>query len=52
MKCGKRCYDKIGAMLKLATRRKNGGDEQRIYWCYICKSYHLTSQKKKRKNEM
>lgn len=51
--CNKRRYAKIEAMLILAKcimkshrKRKytNNRDENRYYYCKICKAYHLTSR--------
>lgn len=54
MKCKKRKYkDKISAMLALSSckfnSRKGGNNrnETRIYFCPICKTYHLTSKVKR-----
>lgn len=52
--CGKICYkDKIDAQFALykcesANRLRNNHNrqEQRIYFCQLCKCFHLTSQKK------
>ena len=52
--CGKVCYPKkIDAQFALykcdaASRLKNDHNrhEQRIYFCKICKTFHLTSQPK------
>lgn len=50
----KKYKDKISAMFALSQCRKVGNynakrNEKRIYYCAICKSYHLTSQKKNKK---
>lgn len=55
MDCRKRKYkDKIGAMFALSQCRKQTavGDRQecRVYFCPICKTWHLTSQKDNRLN--
>ena len=51
--CGKKCYDKRGALgeLKFATnrdrryRRKNKERREiRYYYCNICNAHHLTSR--------
>ena len=39
--------DKISAMFALASckhEKKGNRQEQRIYYCNICKCYHLTSK--------
>ena len=50
--CNKIKYkDKISAMLALASckhSRKGKRREHRIYYCEICKCYHLTSKNKKK----
>lgn len=49
--CNKKKYDKIGAMIALASCQKSGRfgnskrNECRLYYCDICKSYHLTSKR-------
>jgi hypothetical protein len=53
--CKKRGYkDKFAAELALSSTRRSrswsGGkwvNETRIYWCRICRKYHLTSQPQK-----
>lgn len=49
MNCSKIKYkDKISAMFALASckhSKKGKRQERRIYYCYICKCYHLTSKK-------
>ena len=50
-KCSKIKYkDKIAAMLALdSCKNSKAGkrQERRIYYCNICKCYHLTSKNKK-----
>lgn len=45
-KCNKVKYDKIGAMLALAScksrKAKSYRLERRYYYCKLCKAYHLT----------
>lgn len=54
-KCNKKQFkDKISALFALAKCRflaKQGKDrsECRVYYCPICKCYHLTSKKEKKK---
>ena len=53
-KCRKVKYkDKLSAMFALSQCRRVGNyksnrDEKRIYFCPICKAYHLTSKNKKK----
>jgi len=49
---GKRCYDRIGAMIALASCQRDnsirsGNIEQRMYHCPKCEWYHLTSSNKR-----
>lgn len=47
--CNKKCYDKIGAMFALSQCKHFGSakrNEKRIYFCPICKKWHLTSKDK------
>ena len=52
--CNKIKYkDKISAMLALASckhSRKGKRQEHRIYYCSVCKCYHLTSKIYKLRN--
>ena len=48
MKCGKRCFDKIKAMMVVAnaqsSRQKNHNrKESAYYFCNKCNAYHVTS---------
>jgi DNA integrity scanning protein DisA with diadenylate cyclase activity len=50
MKCKKRKFDKIGAMLVIANAQKStqtnfNRKERKHYWCVNCKAYHVTSKK-------
>ena len=50
--CNKKCYDKIDAMFALSQCKHFGSakrNEKRIYFCPICKKWHLTSKDKNRK---
>jgi hypothetical protein len=55
MNCSKIKYkDKISAMFALASckhSKKGKRQERRIYYCNICKCYHLTSKSKLYGNE-
>ena len=55
MKCSKIKYiDKIAAMLALASCKNSKAgrrQERRIYYCNICKCYHLTSEYKHLNNK-
>ena len=50
-KCNKRKYkDKLEAMFALSQTKRVGNfnpkrNECRIYYCPLCKSYHLTSKR-------
>lgn len=49
--CNKKRYDKLGAQLMLSSclwksNFKADRQEIRIYYCNICKAYHLTKQHK------
>lgn len=51
-KCNKIKYDKLGAMLALASckskKAKSYRLEKRYYYCKFCKAYHLTKQNVKK----
>ncbi len=42
--CNKVGYDKIGAMVALATLKARGSTVIRYYYCKKCRRYHLTSK--------
>jgi len=49
MTCGKKRYDKVGAMIALASTEFHGNrsknrQECRYYFCVSCQAYHLTSR--------
>lgn len=43
-KCGKKCFDRIGALLISSKKYIRGKNrlERKIYYCNICKAFHVT----------
>lgn len=48
LKCTKKKFNSLSEVkIALSETKKRGREEIRFYRCFICKSYHLTSKKRK-----
>jgi hypothetical protein len=51
--CGKKMFDRLGAMMKLAEVQGPTASscrrEKRMYFCPMCNAFHLTSQEPRAK---